>query len=358
MYGDNPDGMVPVLMDHFDVADRIPTGASIGIKPNLVVAKPSSSGATTDPWVVGAVIAYLQRSGFRDIAILESAWLGDCTKRAFEVCGYHAISEQYGVPLLDLKDAPTTRVKGGKIAIDVCSPALDIDFLINMPVLKAHCQTKLTCALKNLKGVIPDSEKQRFHTLGLHRPIAALSSIVKSDFIVVDGIIGDLSHEEGGNPVQMNRILVGEDPVLMDAYAATLLGFSPADIGYIGLAEELGVGTAQIDSAAIRFLNAPSDASVEMIAQPLSERFSRQIDARGACSPCFASLVHALVRMGERVKLPRGATLSIGQEFKEKSVALGIGSCTRHGKRFVRGCPPTAQDIVAFLETLKTTSRK
>ena len=37
----------------------------------------------------------------------------------------------------------------------ICDSALALDFLINDPVLKGHCQTKITCALKNMKGLIP-----------------------------------------------------------------------------------------------------------------------------------------------------------------------------------------------------------
>ena len=34
----------------------------------------------------------------------------------------------------------------------------------------------MTCALKNLKGCLPDREKRRFHALGLTKPIAALGA--------------------------------------------------------------------------------------------------------------------------------------------------------------------------------------
>ena len=36
--------------------------------------------------------------------------------------------------------------------LSVCKRAAQADFLINVPVLKAHCQTYFTCALQNLKG--------------------------------------------------------------------------------------------------------------------------------------------------------------------------------------------------------------
>jgi hypothetical protein len=45
--------------------------------------------------------------------------------------------------------------------------------------------------------------------------------------------MGDLDFEEGGNPVRMNRILAGSDPVLIDSYAAQLLGFEAEEIAYI-----------------------------------------------------------------------------------------------------------------------------
>ena len=53
-------------------------------------------------------------------------------------------------------------------------------------LLKDHCQAAVTCALKNHKGVIPNSGKRRFYTLGLHKPTAHLNPIARTDFIPVD----------------------------------------------------------------------------------------------------------------------------------------------------------------------------
>jgi len=82
----------------------------IAIKPNLVVSSPSRDGATTDPRIVEAIVAYLLDNGFDDIVIMESAWLGDDTERAFRICGYTEISKKYGIPLLDLKSDPARKV--------------------------------------------------------------------------------------------------------------------------------------------------------------------------------------------------------------------------------------------------------
>ncbi len=86
------------------------------------------------------------------------------------------------------------------ITMDVSRTILDTDFLISLPVLKGHCQTAMTCALKNMKGCLSDRSKRLFHSLGLHRPIAALNAVRDADLVIVDSLNGDLDFEEGGKP--------------------------------------------------------------------------------------------------------------------------------------------------------------
>lgn len=65
----------------------------IGIKPNLVCASPAEEGATTHPEIIEGIIIYLTSNGFNNIKIIEGAWVGDSTKRAYKVCGYEEISK-------------------------------------------------------------------------------------------------------------------------------------------------------------------------------------------------------------------------------------------------------------------------
>ena len=193
----------------------------IGIKPNLVSPSEASWGATTHPEIVAGIIEYLQENGYENIAILEGSWVGDKTKESYEVCGYQELSEKYQVPFWDMQEDKGIEYDCKGVKLNVCERVENIDFLINVPVLKGHCQTKITCALKNMKGLIPNTEKRRFHAMGLHKPIAHLNAGIHQDFIVVDNICGDLDFEDGGNPVVMNRIWAGMDPVLIDSYVHT-----------------------------------------------------------------------------------------------------------------------------------------
>lgn len=159
IYGKNPLEMIQILMDKIQLAAELDPNMQIALKPNLVVAKPAREGATTSPLIVEGLIRYLRDNGCRNISVIEGSWVGDSTVRAFKVCGYEELSRKYQVPLYDLKDDSYKTLSFGDLNLKICERALNTDYLINIPVLKAHCQTQFTCALKNLKGCIPDSEK-------------------------------------------------------------------------------------------------------------------------------------------------------------------------------------------------------
>ena len=349
-YGSSAHEMTIDLLTAAKIAEEIPAGARIGLKPNLVVSDTAENGATTHPGVVTGAIEYLQAHGFRDITIMESAWIGDSTQRAFSVCGFHRIAEKYGVELCDLKKDAHRSVSTPAGNLNICARPLDCDYLITMPVLKGHCQTRMTCALKNSKGCIPDSEKRRFHTMGLHRPIAALATALKPDLVIVDSICGDLNFEEGGTPVQTNRMLLGRDPVKVDAYGCRLMGIDPTDVEYIALAEKWGVGTTQLDDEDVICINDPKDAPAYPSPSGLVSRLTRCVKQESACSACYGNLVHALYQLqdsyGRRVEIP----VYIGQGHSGKDLnGIGIGRCCKGADIHVPGCPPNAADILRVL---------
>jgi len=336
-----------------DIGTYLNVDFSVSLKPNLVVPGPASNGAVTHPEVVEGVIAYLMDFGVRRIKIIESSWIGDSTKRAFKFCGYEDLSRKYNIPLIDLKSDYCTTLKHSGYDIKICNEALNTDFLINIPVLKAHCQTRLTCCLKNLKVCIPDSEKRRFHTLGIHKPVAVLNALIKTGYCVVDGICGDLSFEEGGNPVESNRIIAGRDPVMVDSYCAELIGYHPDDIEYLSYAKKIGAGKYCSGDTKIIELNTENKSVVNIRGMYAADRYRDLIDEDAACSACYSSLVYALHRLGGRVSgdiNSRDGKIRIGQGFKDKTgKGFGVGVCTKGFTKCIQGCPPKATDIVDAL---------
>ena len=352
IYGSDPSKMTGDLLAKINLAADLDPGMSVGLKPNLVVARKASEGATTTPAVVEGVIRYLRDHGVKNIAIMEGSWVGDNTKNAYRVCGYQELASRYNIPLYDLKDDATVVRRVGDLDLKICRRPLEVDFLINMPVLKAHCQTYMTCALKNLKGCLPDSEKRRFHSLGLTKPIGYLAKAVKTGLTLIDGLAGDLTFEEGGNPVQMDRLIAGKDPVLLDAYAAALLGFTTEEIAYIGVAARMGAGSADLSQAVIREYDIGLKNGDQFRPSGKARRLGEKVVARQACSACYGGLIHALQRLDEQGRLGRlKGPLHIGQGFRDQQLdGLGIGSCTAKCSHSVAGCPPTARAIVDFLD--------
>jgi uncharacterized protein (DUF362 family) len=331
-----------------DISETLKAGYSVAIKPNLVVARPANQGATTHPEIVEGIILFLKDYGVKNIKIIESSWVGEGTKRAFRACGYEELAKRHAVPLVDLKTDGFTQKTFGKYSVNVCNEALRTDFLINVPVLKAHCQTRFTCCLKNLKGCVPDTEKRRFHSLGIHGPVAALAMLLKTGYNVVDGICGDLSFEEGGTPVEANRIIAGKDPLLVDSYCAELIGYKPDDIEYLALAKSMGLGEYYSEATRLVELNAQGKPVRRPRASREAERYLGNVEEDAACSACYSALVYALHRLGGRAGAEK---IHIGQGFKGKTGGgVGIGRCAAGFARHVPSCPPKATDIVEALK--------
>ena len=404
----------------------------IGIKPNLVTPTPAMYGATTHPEVVEGIIRYLQEHGYTNLMICEGSWVGDKTSEAFEYCGYNTLAEKYGVRLFDtqkdssyavtcqipaqlLNPAKTGRAssklsisRSDSLELHLCSCLKEIDFLINVPVLKGHCQTKMTCALKNMKGLIPNSEKRRFHSLGLHKPIAYLNTVIHQDFIVVDHICGDPDFEEGGNPLVTNCIMAALDPVLTDTYACKILNYRPDEVEYVQLAAKAGVGSKDPGNLEVRQID-PSVSMPGNAEKGLSSPKPRQIEPLSAnevtllthkalqlnyatqeidsCSACYSALTEALHRLNEEGLLHKltdelHITFHIGQGYRglseptgssdrqpipgqvasactsddpaveQASRHIGIGNCTCLFAKNIPGCPPSENEIYYYLKLL------
>ena len=354
IYGKDAHEMATRLMASCDLASMIgDRSRRIGLKPNLITSSTADYGAVTHPEIVIAVIEYLQDHGFHDIRIIESSWVGDDTRRAFAVNGYPQISAKYNVPLVDVKTDAYIKQTIDGITMELSKEAIGLDFLINLPVMKGHCQTLMTCALKNMKGLLSDRSKRMFHSLGLHKPIALLNKAIRQDFIIVDSMNGDLDFEEGGTPVYSYRMFAGTDALLMDCFCATQMGFSPEEIGYIRYSEKLEIGESDLSKLKVTELN--QSICIPAKSAGRARQLEKYIRQDSACSACYANLINALARMDENGELRAlsGNDICIGQGFRGKSGScIGIGNCTRLFGTNVPGCPPSATAIREKLESL------
>ncbi len=351
IYGTNYKEMTKQLLEEANLWGEIPhRECRIGIKPNLVAPTEPSQGATTHPEIVAGILEYLQEHGFGNLVMLEGSWVGDKTEDAARLCGYYDLAEKYQVEFLDLQKDDWEVFDCAGLDLKVCEEAIRLDFLINVPVMKGHCQTKITCALKNMKGLLPNVEKRRFHAMGLHKPIAHLSAGIRQDFVVVDNICGDWDFEDGGNPVVLNRIMAAADPVLCDAYVCHLMGYEVEQVPYITMADELGVGLSDWHLAEFRELNQPVQGEYHPKERKVVE-LADAVEEVESCSACYGYLLPALQKLKEEGLLERlEEKICIGQGYRGQAGELGIGNCTRGFRRSLEGCPPTEGAVYEFLK--------
>lgn len=346
IHGNDAREMTLRLLETSEAWRLVPVGGTVALKPNLVIADTAENGAVTHPGVVAGCIEHFQAHGIRSISVIESSWIGDRTMSAMRTAGYGDVCDRYDVPFFDLKRDRTVSVQTPIGSIDICRRAIEAGLLVDLPVLKGHCQTRMTCALKNLKGCIPDREKRRFHALGLTKPIAALGAALRPGLVVVDSICGDLSFEEGGTPVQTNLMYACTDAVQADAYGRTLMGLAQDEVPYIELSERYGGGSTAWLPSDVVLLNEASAATHYPQPTGTVARLTRSVHADQACSACFAALVRALYATGRG----GGQDIYIGQGWRGKQqVGLGIGRCCAGATSCVSGCPPTAEAIAREL---------
>jgi uncharacterized protein (DUF362 family) len=320
IYGTQVEKMVRQLIEKTGSMDQLRPDDSVMIKPNLVASRKDWIGIDTDPRVIEALVKCLKDRGVHRITVGDGSGMGNSATKAFEYCGYRDLSIHYGLRLVDLEKDEFIKkpvsIEGPFKNLEIARTVLESDFFINVPVMKAHNGTLITCSLKNLKGTMPRSMKTAFHSVDLHRAIAQLNSILVPDLIVVDGFQGDLHSETGHDPVAMDRIILGTNPVEVDSVVADTLGYGPQNIRHIACSADAGLGTCDLKEIRIHSLNRPSRK--KRFSPPIhySKRFPCSISEEGACCTCTGNFIFALERLKEQGLLSERLSFLIGQNSK------------------------------------------
>jgi uncharacterized protein (DUF362 family) len=354
--------MVHTLLQKTGALDRIRPDNRVLIKPNLVASRPNWTGIDTDPRIIEALIIALKDRGVHRITVGDGSGMGYSAAKAFDYCGYRNFASRFGISLVDLEkdrfiEKPVL-IDGPFKSLKIARTVIECDFFINAPIMKAHGQTLITCSLKNLKGVMPRAMKTAFHSQNLHQAIAQLNSILSPHLIVVDGLKGDLCSETGHDPVAMDRIMLGSNPVEVDSVVADMLGYAPRDIRHIACSTDAGLGTCQLSQIEIHSLNRPSKIRRFHPPKPFSKRFPCRVIDQGACCTCMGNLMYALERLNERGLLSQKLSFLLGQETKvttlKNTFIIAVGKCASKAQGanlVIDECPPPAGHICRLIES-------
>lgn len=220
------------------------------IKPNYINAKHPSTGITTDSRVIEGVVKFLRQHNVKEVIIGEGSGFAD-TLEAFRVAGVDAVAERWKAKMVNLnKDEFIEVIPQNPLAlkkVKIAKTALE-SVIISVPKLKPHRLAGVTLSLKNMIGAVTPKGSIHNH---LSQKIVDLISVIKPSVAVIDGIIAGEGHETSGNPVEMNLVIAGTDPVAVDAVGAAVMGIPPESVKHLCLAEETGLGTCRLEEIEI-----------------------------------------------------------------------------------------------------------
>jgi len=216
---------------------------SIVIKPNMCYYWDYSTGQTTDPKFVAALIDVIRGEvqSKPNIIIVEADASAMKCSHAFRLLGYEKMAKKYDVKLVNLTEDKSDLVKVtvGDQSFHLMVPRTiqNADLKINVAKIKyAMEKIKITCALKNIFGCNPYPKKSRCHSR-LDEIIVALNKAMRFDLCLIDGNI-----VSGIQPRRLGLVMASTDPVAIDVAATKIAGVNPKKIKYIQLAAKEGLG--------------------------------------------------------------------------------------------------------------------
>jgi uncharacterized protein (DUF362 family)/Pyruvate/2-oxoacid:ferredoxin oxidoreductase delta subunit len=323
--GNDIQAAVDGALELIGAARLMRAGMRVLLKPNVLMAAAPERGVTTDPEVLRAVIRWCRSFGPASIHVADSCGgmqTAGSTAKAMEVSGIAAVCREEGVTCVPFEQTPRVlyKVSSPSRVPELHGSALlrDSDLIVNLPKVKTHAQTILTCCIKNMFGTMILNNKAAVHAGNTsNRDFAAalvdVYSVSRPQLTVIDGrLCMEGRGPSGGTVVPMDLILAGFDPVALDGTVCRLIGLDPARVLHLEEAERRGLGRGSPDS--VRLLGTPLEEVRRAFAVP-----------RGTPS----------------LRLPPRLADAVSRTVFKGTVSFDAGLCVRCGTCW-KSCPVSA----------------
>lgn len=242
---------LPRLLEPLGGLSWVTPGMKIVIKANLVSGKPPEDAVTTHPALLCVLTEMLKAKGASSVVIGDSpggVYNAAYLNRIYQKCGITA-AEQYGAVLNQNFGITEVHFPEAAVAHDFKYTAYldDADAVINCCKLKTHGMMGMTCAVKNMYGMVPGSVKSEYHyrysdPIDFARMIIDLNRAKPARLHIVDAVVGmEGNGPTAGTPREIGCLLAGYDPYRLDMICAGIIGLPPACIPTIAAAQELGL---------------------------------------------------------------------------------------------------------------------
>jgi uncharacterized protein (DUF362 family)/ferredoxin len=229
-------------------------GRTVLVKPNILGAVPPDRHVNTHPSVVRAVVAAVARRGAGRILVGDNSGM-----RAYgsgeEAARVAGILDAAGGHFVNLGASPVAVKMTSPFAAELAfsREVLQADVLISLPKMKTHVATAVTGAIKNSFGHLVGGEKSRLHREAVGpenfaRAVVDVFQVRPPDLIILDAVWAmEGQGPSGGRPRHVGRILASDNAVALDAAMAAMMGLRPRQVPLLRIAEERGLGPADLE---------------------------------------------------------------------------------------------------------------
>jgi len=245
--GGTPAGLTEAAIIAVGGMERfVSRGAVVVVKPNIGWDRKPEHAADSNPEVVAAIVRLCMEAGAKKVKVFDHTC--NEARRCYTRSEIASLAKEAGaeVSYVDERKFKVMKV-GGEVVPSwpVYSEVVEADVLINVPIAKHHNLAGLTMGMKNWLGAI-GGRRNRLHQR-LDESIAELSRFFRPTLTVLDAVrILVRNGPQGGSlddVRKLDTVVAGTDPVAVDSYGASLFGRDGSSLGYLRLAEEMGLGT-------------------------------------------------------------------------------------------------------------------
>jgi uncharacterized protein (DUF362 family) len=229
-------------------------GDIVAVKPNIGWDRVPAQAANTNPQVVSAVVELCLEAGAKEVVVTDASC--NEARRSFQRSGIWRAAHDAGarVVLPGPQRFRRMRLKGELLdEWPVYTPLLEADKLINVPVVKHHNLSRYTGAMKNWYGVL-GGRRNRLHQQ-IDLSIADLATFMRPTLTIMDATRVLIQNgPQGGNlndTLELHQVIATLDEVAGDTYGARLIGVDPAQVGFLRLGVERGLGVMNYDNAVV-----------------------------------------------------------------------------------------------------------
>jgi uncharacterized protein (DUF362 family) len=235
-------------------------GQTVVVKPNIGWDQSPEIAANTDPLLVKRVIEHCLDAGAKKVWVFDHSC--DYGPRCYASSQIERYAKEGGAEVVPGESSSRYQevIVPGAVRLKktkVHELILEADVFINVPVLKDHSGAGMTCAMKNLMGIVWDRDE--FHYQDLDQCIADSCLFRKPALNIVDAnrvmLSGGPRGYKGSRYNESNMLMLSTDMVATDAASAKTLGRSPDTFKYIALGAERGVGRSDLSKLNVKRLS-------------------------------------------------------------------------------------------------------